>query len=422
MRDIDFFSRLLALQRPWRVEDVTIQENLETINIVVDHRINARFRCPECGVVLPLYDHTPLRKWRHLDHGSWLTWLQARIPRVECLFHGVRQVALPWALPGSRFSLYFENHAIDTLLEADVTGAARLLRLSWDETWGIMERAVRRGRLAKTERIIERLGVDEKAAAKGHRYITLVCDLDRGTVEFIADDRKKASLDSYYQSLSATQLAGIKAVAMDMWEPYFQSTLEHVPAAATKIVFDRFHIMQHMTKAVDEVRRSEHRRLRAEGDETLTRTKYLWLHSEENVPERHAAWFAELKTSKLQTARSWAIKESLRVLWSYQRKVGAQRFWARWYFWATHSRLQPVIKVARLVKNHLANVLTYCDHGITNAVSEGLNSKIQTVKKTPMDFEIESISRSPSTFIAAAWTCMPRKLPFSGTLRCHEDR
>ena len=118
----------------------------------------------------------------------------------------------------------------------------------------------RRGLRAKKRRVIAHLGVDEKAVAKRHRYVTLVCDLDRATVEYIADDRKQASLDAYYQSLSPKQLAGIEAVAMDMWEPFIASTVAHVPDGGSKIVFDRFHIMKHMTEAVDEVRKGEHRR------------------------------------------------------------------------------------------------------------------------------------------------------------------
>jgi transposase len=319
-----------------------------------------------------------------------MTWLEARIPRVSCMFHGIRQIHIPWALPGVRFSLAFETHAIDTLLEADVLGASRLLRISWDEAWGIMERSVERGQKAKKRRIIPRLGVDEKAVAKRHRYVTLVSDLDRGTVEFIADDRKIASLDAYYDSLTVRQKAGIEAVAMDMWEPFITSTCEHVPHARDKIVFDRFHIMKHMTQAVDEVRKEEHRRLRAEGDDTLVGTKYLWLFSEENRPEKYAKLFALLRSMNLKTGRAWAIKESLRVLWGYRRKGWAIRFWKRWYFWATHSQLEPVVKVAQMLKNHLANVLTYCDHLVTNATSEGLNSKIQTVKKTRMVSAIAS--------------------------------
>jgi transposase len=402
MRDIDVFTKLLALERPWAVEQVVFDEKDKSVHIFLHHRSNARFRCPKCGAVLPLRDHTPPRKWRHLDHGGWLTWLYARLPRVTCLFHGRQRVRVPWALPGARFTLEFETHAIDTLLEADVLGASRLLRLSWHETWGVMERAVARGLKAKRRRVIPYLGVDEKSIAKRHRYATVVCDLKRGIIDFVAFDRKKSSLDAFYQSLSPKQLAGIHGVAMDMHEPFIASTRQYVAGTEGKIVFDRYHISAHMLKAVDAVRKVEHRRLLAEGDDTLKRTKHLWFFSEENFPEEHKKRFARLKRMHLQTGRAWAIKESLHDLWNYQRKGWALRHWKEWYFWATHSGLKPVIKVARMIKDHLPNVLTYFDHRITNAMSEGLNSKIQTVKKTPAASAIGSTSRSPSTFTAAA--------------------
>jgi transposase len=384
MRDIALFSRLLALEKPWRVERVSLDPQERSIDIRRIHRRNARFPCPECGRRSPLHDHALSRSWRHLDHGDCTTWLHAQVPRVDCPVHGIRRVHVPWAPPGARFTIAFERHAIDVLLEADVTGGTRLLRISWDEAWHIMERAVERGLRAKGRRVIAHLGVDEKAVAKRHRYVTLVCDLDRGTVESIADDRKKAGLDAYYQSLAKEQLAGIEAVAMDMWEPFLAATVAHVPGGRSKIVFDRFHVMKHMTEAVDAVRKAEHRRLQGEGDETLKRTKYLWLYSEEDLPETARERFAALRSLNLKTGRAWAIKGSLRGLWRDRRRGWALRHWEHWYFWATHSRLKPVVKVARMMRDHLDNVLTYIDHRITNAVSEGLNSKIQTVKKTPM--------------------------------------
>jgi transposase len=384
MRDRALFTRWLALQNPWRVQRVALDRPQHQLDLWLTHRRNATFGCPGCGTRSPLYDHLPDRKWRHLDHGDCLTWLHARLPRLACPEHGIRQIRIPWALPGCRFTIPFERHAIDGLLQADVLGGAGLLRLSWDEAWHIMERAVARGQQAKPRRVLARLGVDEKAVAKGHRYVTLVCDLDQSTVESIANDRKKTSLDAFYQSLSPEQLAGIEAVARDLWDPFVASTIEHVPDGRSQIVSDRFPVMKHMTEAVDTVRKWDHRRLQAEGDETLKRTKYLWLYSEENLPESAAEKFAALRGLPLKTGRAWAIKESLRDLWEYRRRGWALRHWKHWYFWATHSRLKPVIKVAKMIHGHLENVLTYLDHRITTATCEGLNSKIQTIKTTPM--------------------------------------
>lgn len=218
----------------------------------------------------------------------------------------------------------------------------------------------------------------------------------------MAQDRKQASLEEYYRTLSPEQLAGIQAIAMDMWDPYLAATKAYVPDALAKIVFDRYHVMTYMVEAVDTVRKAEHRALSAAGDQTLRGTKYLWLYSAENLPEAHVERFTALRALHLKTGRAWAMKESLRDLWGYQRRGWAERHRQRWYFWATHSRPAPVIEAAHTLRRHLPNVLTYFDHRITNATSEGLNSQIQAIKKTRVASAIGSISRSPSTSIAGA--------------------
>lgn len=386
MRDIELYRHLLGLEAPWFVSAVELDVKGQRVDVRAAHAEGVRWPCPVCGVDLAVYDHSEERAWRHLDSCQFMTYLHARPPRVKCPEHGVLQVQLPWSEPRARFTALFERFAIDVLKETDVLGATRILRISWDEAWYLMERAVRRGLIAKEKHVVPSLGVDEKAAAKGHKYLTLVTDLQRACVDYVGFDRKKESLDLYFRGLSQEQLDGIEAIAMDMWEPYIQSAREYVPGAEDKIVFDRYHIMGYMGKAVDTVRKREHRALRAAGDETLTGSKYLWLYSEENLPEIHQDRFAELRGLHLKTARAWAMKESLRDLWSYTRRGWAMRHWKRWYFWATHSRLQPVIDAANTIRRHLHNVLTYFAHRITNAVSEGLNSKIQTIKKMAYGF------------------------------------
>jgi len=261
MQDTALYQYLLGLKSPWTVSRVNLDVKAQRVDVWAEHPQRAEWACPQCSKNLPLYDHAEERTWRHLDSCQFQTHLHARIPRVECGEHGVVQVKVPWAEPRSRFTLLFERLAIDVLSQCDVSGATRILGISWDEAWGLMQRAVKRGQERKAARIVRRIGVDEKAAAKGHRYLTLVCDLDEGTVEHIAEDRKQESLDGYYTGLSKRQLKGIEAVAMDMWEPYIQATLARVPDASEKIVFDRFHVMGHVGKAVDTVRKQEHREL-----------------------------------------------------------------------------------------------------------------------------------------------------------------
>lgn len=381
MESKELYQHLLGLSDPWTVERVELDMAKMHVEVYAGHGSEARFVCPECGQALSVYDHSPERVWRHLDSCQFMTFLHARPPRVSCPEHGVRQVLLPWAEAGSRFTHLFEVLAIDVLRAANVKRTAEILRITWDEAWHVMERAVLRGRAAKGAAIPTRVGVDEKAIAKGHSYMTLVCDLNEATVEYVGEDRKEESLAAYFRAFSPEQREAIEAICLDMWPAYINACQTSVPQAEQKMVFDRFHIMRHVLEAVDKVRKQEHRTLMKEGDSSLSRSKYLWLYSAENVPERAREHFNEIKSMQLKTARAWALKEALRELWDYKSAGWAKNFWKRWYFWATHSRLAPIIEAAKRIERHLANVLTYFAHRITNAVAEGLNSKIATVQK-----------------------------------------
>ena len=398
MRDIELYRHLLGIVPPWTVQRVELSVEEKHVDIWVEHNEGLQWPCPECGLEYPVYDHAQERSWRHLDSCQFQTFLHARPPRVECGLHGVKQVKLPWAEPLSRFTALFERLAIDVLREAGVSGAKRILGVSWDEAWNIMERAVERGLLAKEKTVSPRIGVDEKAVAKGQRYFTIVCDVDRATVEYIGEGRKQASLNAYFEGLTRPQREGIRVVAMDMWEPYVQSVRSNVPKGDETIVFDKYHIMDHVGRAVDLVRKQENRALLKIGDDTLTGTKYLWLYADENLPDGHRDLFEHLKTINLKTGRAWAIKESLRGFWNLDKTTEAESHWKRWYFWATHSRLKPIIEKARMLKRHLGSVMTYFTHRITNALSEGVNSIIETIKRRACGFRNEDHFRTAIYF------------------------
>lgn len=379
MEDRELYQTILGLRAPWEVERVELRETRQEVDVWVREVAGTGFTCPECGASVPLYDHVE-RRWRHLDTCQFHTLLCARVPRVACPVHGVKTVRVPWAESGARFTLLFERLAIAWLREATPTAVARRLGLSWDEARGIQERAVRRGLARRQQEPVERLGIDEKSFLKRHQYVSIVVDLDRARVLHVADDRKAESLVTYFTGLTDAERAGIVAIAMDMWEPYRKTVRAQVPDADAKIVYDKFHVLQHVSDAVDQVRKQEHRTLAAMGDTRLKGTKYAWLKNP--IHFTWEAWreFAALRASTLQSARAWALKESLRRLWDYTYVGAARTFFRRWYFWATHSRLPPMIKVAQMLKTHLDNILTYLTHRITNATTEGLNAKIQWIK------------------------------------------
>ncbi|MGH8337919.1 MAG: ISL3 family transposase, partial [Gammaproteobacteria bacterium] len=282
-----------------------------------------------------------------------------------------------------RFTAMFERMAIDVMQECSISAACGFLRISWDEADGIKQRAVKRGLERKKPKVHRHLCIDEKSVARGQQYVTLAAaaDPEATTVDYVGEGRTQESLDAYWRGLTPEQIQGIEAVAMDMWEPYVLSTIAAVPGGAEKIVHDPFHMMKHMNDAVNDVRKAEHRELKSEGDERLDGTRWLWLYGMENVPESRRPAFDALKFAQLKTSRAWTLKEMLRPLWLYRSEAWAQKHFRRWYNWAIRSRLEPVKKVARMLKRRLANILTYCKHRLSNGPMEGLNNKIQGLTK-----------------------------------------
>ncbi|MGH7927052.1 MAG: ISL3 family transposase [Candidatus Binatia bacterium] len=386
MQDRQLYEQILGLPAPWFVERVELDLKEGVVNVHVAHRQDATWTCAECGRECPLHDHAHQRTWRHLDTCQYQTLLLATTPRTDCPEHGVRAVRLPWAEPHSRFTLLFERLAIDWLEAASQQAVAERLGLSWDEVHGIMERAVARGLARRKSELIPHLGVDEKAFSKGQSYATLVVDLDRSRVLYVAQDRKQTSLDGFWPTLSAEQLAAIRGVAIDMWDPFENSIRQHLPQADEKIVYDKFHVAKHLGDAVDRVRRAENKQLRAQGDQRLVGTKHTWLRNPLNFGDEQWRDFQKLRESNLKTARAWALKEQAMHLWGYSYEKSARKHFAWWYRWATRSRLKPMIEKAKMLQARLPNLLTYLKLGITNAASESLNSKIQWVKYTARGF------------------------------------
>lgn len=276
-------------------------------------------------------------------------------------------------------------------------------------SYGCVARAVLRGFSRKEKRIPARIAVDEKSFAKGHKYETLVCDHERGTVEYVADHNSQESLESYYKQFTEEQKASVTAVTMDMWDPFIAATRNHIPQWESKIVFDRFHVMRHVSEAVNKVRKEENKALLQHGNDLLKGTKYLWLWNPENIPHWRRPEFRVLKCADLGVSRAWAIKENLRHLWDYASQIWARKFFKRWYFWATHSRLAPVITAAKTIRSHIENILTYAHHQITNALVEGLNSKIEKVKRMACGFANREHYRTAIYFHCGGLDLIPKQ-------------
>lgn len=379
------YGLLLGIEEPWQVDEVNLHLEAKKVELLLVWSPGRKAMCPVCGQECRLYDLAPERTWRHLDTMQFETIIRARTPRVECPKDGVKTIQVPWAEPHGRFTRLFEKLAIDVLLCArSVKAAAALLNLSWDEVDHILRRAVTRGLSRRELEGLSHVGIDEKSFGAGQSYISLLTDLKGSRVLDVVEGRTQAAAEALWDTLGADQRRQIEAVALDMWEPFMNASRNRAPQAA--LVHDKFHVSAHLNDAVDQVRRAEHKELMAAGDETLKGSRQLWLYNPVNFSPEQAASFAQLRDSGLKVARAWAAKELFTKLWTYRYEGAARRFFKDWFGWVSRSRLKPLIKVARMIKRHLENILTYLRHPITNAVTEGLNSKVQMIKSNARGF------------------------------------
>jgi transposase len=382
MHDRELYRQILGIQFPWEVSDVDVDLPHTGVTVHICHS-GADLACPECGASCSGYD-TRERKWRHLDTCQYSTWLVAQVPRIQCPEHGVRQLTVSWAESNSRLTALFEALVIDWLKIGTISEVATQLGLSWSTVSGVQERAVARGLARRNQAFPDAIGIDETSFQRRHQYVTVISSGDR--VLHVADDRKRASLDAWYASQPPEVLAGLRTVSMDMWRPFIDSTLAHVPGAEHKIAFDKFHVAQHLGNAVDQVRRAENKALLTQGESVLIKSRYLWLQHPDNMTDKSWGRLKALKSANLKTARAWAIKTHAMCLWGYQVRGWARRAWMDWYNWAIRSRLAPVKKVARTIKAHLEGILTAVVTGATNARAEGFNTMIQKIKRDARGF------------------------------------
>jgi transposase len=379
------YAMLLGIGSPWEVKTVELKLQEKKVEIELGWQWGSAAKCPECGCECSIHDSAPERTWRHLDTMQFITVIRARTPRANCPEHGVKTMTVPWAAPQGRFTLHFERFAVEVLLAcANVQAGCELLGIGWETAHEIMKRAVARGLERRQLDQLKHLGLDEKSFKRGHSYITLLTDLEQSRVLEVVEDRTTEAAGKLWDTLSLEQKAAVEAVAVDMWEPFIQTVREQVPDA--DVVHDKFHVSKYLNEAVDKVRRQEHKELLAQGDETLKGSRQLWLYNPQNHSAEQASEFATLKALNLKVARAWAAKELFTKFWQYQEAGWARRFFRDWFGWISRSRLKPMIAVARMLKRHLENLLTYLQHRITNAVTEGLNSKIQSIKSAARGF------------------------------------
>jgi transposase len=375
MRDLETFQAALGLKQPWFVTGSRFDAAAKRLDIDIWFDRRALFTCPSCGAAqCPVYDARSLT-WRHLNFWQHQTYLNARVPRVRCDGCGVKKVSVPWSRDASGFTLLFEAHVMDLIPAMAVAAAARMVGEHDTRLWRIIHHYVDAARARADHGSITRVAFDETAARRGHDYVSLFVNLDRSQVLFVADGKDAATVSAFADDLTehGGDPAKVCEVCIDMSPAFIKGTTEHLPRA--EITFDKFHTVKIVNDAVDDVRREEQKR-RPE----LKRTRYVWLKNQTNLSTGQRETIESLAHSNLKTARAYQIRLTFQELYQQPSREGAETFLKKWYFWATHSRLQPMIDAAKTVKRHWDGILRWHDTHIANGILEGINSLVQAAK------------------------------------------
>ena len=375
MRDVDLFQLALGLVPPWMVKACNFDAAKKRLDIEIDFARGGRFPCPHCAKAdCPVHD-TSMQEWRHLDFFQHQAFLHARTPRITCPDCGVKQIAVPWARPGSGFTLLFEALTMTLVTHMPVAAVARLVGEHDTRLWRVIIHYVEAALARLDLSDLRRVCIDETAAKRGHSYITLFVDIDRRKVVYIADGKDAGTIAEFAEHVDAhnADASRIKQVCIDMSGAFIKGVTENLTEA--EITFDKFHVMKLIGDAVDKVRREE-----SKSRPELKRSRYLWLKNERNLSAEQSAQLGSLSQTNLKTARAYHLRLAFQDIYKERSREWAAFFFDKWHSWARRSRLEPMKAVAATMARHRDGILAWFDSQIANGLIEGINSLVQAAK------------------------------------------
>lgn len=383
------FERSMGLGDEWEVSDVWFEARdgaPDELHVRVSHVRGEAVECPRCHARRGVYD-TRERTWRHLDIWQYETIVHCAVPRADCPGDGPTTVRVPWEVrPNSHFTALFEAQVLVMALSgATASQIAARVREPDSRVWRMLRRAVSEARAAADYSGVTRVGIDETARRRGQNYISTMVDLDGARVVAVTEGRDKgapARLASQLEAHGGDRLA-VEEVTRDMSGAYSLGVAAAMPNAAQTV--DRFHVMQLFSGATDRVRAREAKSC-AEKRGLLKGTKYVWLKREENLTERQAARKRSLAGEHLLCARACAMTEAMRAVYASPDRESAGAELDRLTSWMMHSNVAEMKTVARTLRGEREGVLNWFSRNATNAVLEGLNSVIQSIKRAARGF------------------------------------
>lgn len=396
----------LGVPSPWFVKSVELNTSEERIDVYFDFIKGSEFACPICNKSCKIHD-TKDRSWRHLSLFHYESYIHARVPRTKCEEHDTKTVVIPWSRSDTGFTSFFEEDVVALGKEMSVASVARRVKIHEESAWRILAYHVNDAIARVDLSQLDTIGVDEISVKKGHKYITLFYDIKNAKMIYIAMGKGKNTIKTFKDTISKKiNPEQIKYVAMDMSPAFISGASEYFPTA--KIVFDKFHVIQMMNNTLDDVRRKEYKT-----NKTLAKTRFIWLKNPENLSDKEKKKLHSMKDLDIKTAKAYQFKLALQRLWRVQDLLAAQNYLNDWYYWAAHSKIEEIVKLAETVHKHSYGILEALKTGLDNSVAEGLNNKVKTVIKRSYGFKTAKY-RNTMIYLVTGKLELSPSLPTSG--------
>jgi transposase len=357
----------------------------KSVQVRVRARRGSRPYCSGCGKRCAGYDRLPERHFEFIPIWGYAVFFRYARRRVDCKDCGIVAELLPWAEGKQTLTNAYMQFLANWARKLSWLEVARSFHTSWQKVFHSVQWLVAWGLQRRVLGPIAAIGVDEIAYNRGHKYLTLVYQIEAHMTRllWVGKDRTLGSLGGFFDMLGKELSAGIQFICSDMWRPYLQVIHERCSQALH--ILDRFHIVSQMNKALDEVRASEARKLASQGRPVLKHSRWCLLKRPGNLSSWQRGRLRELVRCNLRTVRAYLLKEDFQQLWDYLSPAWAGKFLDRWCTAALRSRIKPMKRVARMIRKHRSLILNWfkAKGQISNGVVEGLNNKAKlTMRKS----------------------------------------
>ena len=360
-----------------------------TLEVEVLPRSNSKPICSSCGQAGPLYDRLKQRRFEFIPLWGFAVFFLYTMRRVNCATCGVTVEQVPWANGKQQLTHSYQHFLARWAKVLSWQQVARSYHTSWEKVFSSVEQVVLWGLKHRDIEHVESIGVDEIAWRKGHKYLTLVYQIDPKCrrLLWIGEDRKAKTLLRFFHQFGKQRSENLKHVCSDMWQAYIKVIQKKAPQALH--ILDRFHIVANLNKAVNDVRAAEHKKMVADGYEpTLKKSRWCVLKRKENLTEKQEIKLKELLSYNLKTTRAYLLKEDFQGFWDYTSAAWAEKYLDRWCTRVMRSKLDPMKKVAKSIRKHKPLILNWFEakKQFSSGIVEGLNNKAKVTTRNSYGF------------------------------------